>query len=1067
MLLGALHLRTSKLFSLRAKRKFYNCSPFLGQNGRKTATTTAPPAKLAPTHAPARPSRALVAAWGRCAPILATPLLPQCHKQRPKRGVVTSADRGTDRGQPPSTESARMEPPADAEPQPDGSRIQRLPNGSSLRFTQRGDGSWRKPERIRGAATGAGGSGRSGSRSGRAGTGGRPRPASAGADGSRDAPQARDAGAPAGSAPPVPKVYDDLKDVLVGLSTREEREFLFKIERELTEFLAGEAPRFVFPPMNGHFRRLLHITCSRFGVDSSSSSQALWGLDKGMEVLRQPRSRVPVLRYTDLIPATCAPDRNVYSFPVDPPPIAILPEAAAAAAAAAVASRRQQMSQSSAAATAGQQRQPGSRPSAGGGGAGGSGARRGRGAFRFGLAMDEEDAGVSQPAAQGRAELPQMAANADGGANKEVAATSAPDAAGVAEKETVVGSAPAGQPTPPPPPPPAAAAAGGAAAARVVPLPAPGDAVDALAAVQQLAQQCSYWHSSSADPAAAAVAAAAGGVAAADASGVEKGTDHMDADPPPPPPPQATTDAASAAQHTEDEVEQRQEEEKEYDDEEEEEVAAAPSQPSQYGRYTAEVRQQNAQQWQRDSGQPERRTHATIGPSSTSTGGQGGWQGGGGGAASVTVASHSSWRLRRPGNGFVTLKAKGTDGISILFSSAMPQQQRGRQAGVTMEGECYYEVRLGQRPADGAAAGGGSVGYIAKHSTAGGMQILSNSGGSGSGGSGSGGSGSSAAAVIGERTAQGYTGVWVAVASDCWAVGLGSRLFEHEVMRAIDPEPPTFSDQLRYYVSFRSAQAEQQGYQQGGRLELRDIYAGKSLSQPSADVRHLLHVRRRSRLPSSTTTTTAADAAGDAVAAAPSLPQKRALAEMEAGDHHGGQAGGGGEADEPGLVAADGSVAAAVPSSESDIELLERVVVAVDQGASVRPLPVPSAAAVHRDDSASTMDGAVDEGRRRREQGEGQQQYLVVCSTASAASQLTEALSAAAAAATTAAGDRGGGVDTITSSSGGAGGAWEARSLLSLLAEGWGGAVGFEPPKVRQQTLCATGVNRLVGRALR
>ena len=90
MLLDALRLRTSKLFGLRAKRKFYNCSPFLGQNGRKTATTTAPPAELAPAHAPVRPSRALVAAWGRRAPILATPLLPQCHKQRPKRGVVTS-----------------------------------------------------------------------------------------------------------------------------------------------------------------------------------------------------------------------------------------------------------------------------------------------------------------------------------------------------------------------------------------------------------------------------------------------------------------------------------------------------------------------------------------------------------------------------------------------------------------------------------------------------------------------------------------------------------------------------------------------------------------------------------------------------------------------------------------------------------------------------------------------------------------------------------------------------------------------------------------------------------------
>ena len=137
----------------------------------------------------------------------------------------------------------------------------------------------------------------------------------------------------------------------------------------------------------------------------------------------------------------------------------------------------------------------------------------------------------------------------------------------------------------------------------------------------------------------------------------------------------------------------------------------------------------------------------------------------------------------------------------------------------------------------------------------------------------------------------------------------------------------------------------------------------------------------------------------------------------------------------------------------------------------MRPLPIPSAAAVHRDDSVRTMDGAADKGRRRstssrreQEEGQQQQQYLVVCSTASAASQLTEALSAAAAAAATAAAGDGGDVAT---SSGGAGGAWEARSLLSLLADGWGGAIGFEAPKVRQQTLCATGVNRLVGRALR
>ena len=49
----------------------------------------------------------------------------------------------------------------------------------------------------------------------------------------------------------------------------------------------------------------------------------------------------------------------------------------------------------------------------------------------------------------------------------------------------------------------------------------------------------------------------------------------------------------------------------------------------------------------------------------------------------------------------------------------------------------------------------------------------------------------------------------------------------------------------------------------------------------------------------------------------------------------------------------------------------------------------------------------------------------------------------------------------------GVGAAWEARALLALLAEGWGGAVGFLLPKVRQSTLNATGVQRLIGRALR
>ena len=111
-------------------------------------------------------------------------------------------------------------------------------------------------------------------------------------------------------------------------------------------------------------------------------------------------------------------------------------------------------------------------------------------------------------------------------------------------------------------------------------------------------------------------------------------------------------------------------------------------------------------------------------------------------------------------------------------------------------------------------------------------------------------------AVIGEMTPQGYTGVWIAVCDNCWAVGLGSRLFEQEVMRAIDPTPPTFSDALRYFVSFHSGSSDRA-------LEVRDVYAGKSLSQPSVGVRHVLHVRCMS-----------IDAESS------SLPQKRSLADM-------------------------------------------------------------------------------------------------------------------------------------------------------------------------------------------
>ena len=46
-----------------------------------------------------------------------------------------------------------MAPGDDAEEQADGSFLQRLGDGTTLRYTQRKDGSWRKPERIRSSAS--------------------------------------------------------------------------------------------------------------------------------------------------------------------------------------------------------------------------------------------------------------------------------------------------------------------------------------------------------------------------------------------------------------------------------------------------------------------------------------------------------------------------------------------------------------------------------------------------------------------------------------------------------------------------------------------------------------------------------------------------------------------------------------------------------------------------------------------------------------------------------------------------------------------------------------------------
>lgn len=272
------------------------------------------------------------------------------------------------------------------------------------------------------------------------------------------------------------------------------------------------------------------------------------------------------------------------------------------------------------------------------------------------------------------------------------------------------------------------------------------------------------------------------------------------------------------------------------------------------------------------------------------------------------------------------------------------------------------------------------------------------------------------AAVIGERTAQGYTGVWVATCCDCWVVGLGSRLFEREVMRAVDSSPPTFSDALRYFVSFRSGSSE-------GGLEVRDIYAGKSLSLPSAGVRHLLHIRSISRSSNEDTKIDDGDTA----------QQQRSLRDMS-----GARATGQNTCD---TVNARGKPAIGMPAvhsgavldsggDQSKLQSLKGAVAAIDEGAEVRAIPAELC-------------------------GAGSVSYMVVCSSSILATQIVAALADGRSMPLVALS----GASDVSNQ-------FEARSVLSLLAEGWGVAIGFPMPKLRQQSLCATGVQRLVGRAL-
>ncbi|MDA8531994.1 hypothetical protein N9K45_00040 [bacterium] len=471
--------------------------------------------------------------------------------------------------------------------------------------------------------------------------------------------------------------------MLVGLSTKEERDFLFKIEGELTRFVESDARRFVFPPMNGHFRRLLHITCRRFGVDSSSSSQSLWGLDKGMEVLRLPRSRTPVLHYADLIPANCEPQHCVYSFPTDAPPVSILPAAAAAAAGVASASSRAQLLART----------------DNGGDDSKAGRRRGRGVFRFGASPGDESGTAAQQSAAELQTLSLVANPGEGGA-------SAGSPSGTRGREAALTVAEQAE-----------------LAERCIPAAATSTN-DASKSVAAVADQCIDADQLQKDGVEEQDEKHAGSIEQSEVdvelcahdklwvSDKEGGRSGI-GDQPPSVQPSRTSDCADA--HSDGDVSRPSVGSVVQIDEAKE---LQPSKPTQYGRYTAEVRQANAQVWQAKSG-VERRTHASLQPNLADD-------------ATMMVVSHSTWRLRRPGNGYVTLKAKGTAGISIIFSRSKIQEKRHLEQHWLRDGGCYYEVRLGQR-SDGTAAApmleqnadacGGS-GYIAKHSAGGGMEIL-------------------------------------------------------------------------------------------------------------------------------------------------------------------------------------------------------------------------------------------------------------------------------------------------------------------------------------------------------
>jgi hypothetical protein len=251
------------------------------------------------------------------------------------------------------------------------------------------------------------------------------------------------------------------------------------------------------------------------------------------------------------------------------------------------------------------------------------------------------------------------------------------------------------------------------------------------------------------------------------------------------------------------------------------------------------------------------------------------------------------------------------------------------------------------------------------------------------------------------------------------------------------------------WVSFRPAEP-------GGGLELRDIFVGKPLCDTPPDCRHLLHVHVHGG---------GMRAQGAAVQTVVPAPSPAAASNKRRA---------GWDEEEEAAAAAEEAEVALVP--------LHAAVGRVDPGAVVRRIIGPGGHQQQQQQpgllvAAAAAPRASPGGQQGAASAAGSSaahhyHVLVVCSSAESAARVSAELQPAAAAA---AGGAAGGAAAEAGAAAAAGRGEEpaagwaqvrARSAVWLLAEGRGAEVGFPAPAVRQRSLCASSVNRLVGRAL-